>query len=287
MVVRGPVVKLSNGAEMPLVGLGTWLSEPDVVKNAVRHALDNGYRLIDTAELYKNEAEIGEALAEYLKDGKVKREEIFVTTKLWCTHFAPNEMEPALRESLKKLQLDYVDLYLAHMPGAFNGMEELYKKGLTKAIGVSNFSAQQVERVVKAATVPVHNLQVECHLYFPQFELHETCKRHNISFTAYAPIGSPGRDKFRLPTGEAIPWKPAKNPMEDPLVTKMASEHQKTPAQILLRYLLQRDIAIIPKSVNEKRIKENFDIFDFKLSDDEMKELNTQEHHQRIFFQDL
>uniref|UniRef100_A0A0N5AXN1 Aldo_ket_red domain-containing protein n=1 Tax=Syphacia muris TaxID=451379 RepID=A0A0N5AXN1_9BILA len=303
MVFTGPAITLSTLAKMPQIGLGTWLSSPGAVKGAVRQALDCGYRLIDTAELYKNEAEIGEVINEYIVDGKIKREELFVTTKAWCSHFHPSDMENALRDSLKRLRLNYVDLYLAHEPGAFStdmskpdnsftvekvwkSLEGVYDKGLTKAIGVSNFSIPQIERVVHSAKIPVHNVQVECYLYLPQFELAEVCKRNNISLTAYGPLGSPGRSSFKE-SGAKMEWKPGPIPLEDPLVKKLAEKYNKTPAQILLRHLLQRQIAIIPKSVNANRIKENFNIFDFELTADEVNELNKPKHHQRLFFHDL
>ncbi|VDD93182.1 unnamed protein product [Enterobius vermicularis] len=293
MVVRGPTLKLSSGAEMPALGLGTWLSKPNEVGNAVRHALDCGYRLIDTAEAYGNEKEIGDALQEYFKAGKVKREDVFVTTKCFCNHFRLEQMNAAIRESLKKLQLDYVDLYLAHSPAALNednsipehpvtieqiwqNLESVYKKGYAKAIGVSNFTVAQMERISKIATIPIHNLQVECYLYLPQFELAEFCKKHNITFTAYSPIGSPGRFSANVwvTNNLGVEWKHTPNPLEDELVKKLSGKYHKTAAQILLRYLLQRGFSPIPKSVNNKRIEENWNIFDFELSAAEMKELN-------------
>ncbi|VDM43597.1 unnamed protein product [Toxocara canis] len=287
MTVGGPMITLYNGRQMPQVGLGTWMAYPNEVAAAVRTALDAGYRLIDTATCYGNEKEIGDVLHEYLTSGKLKREELFVTTKLWCSHNRPSEVEGQIRESLMKLQLDYVDLYLAHMPAAFNGLEGVYEKGLAKAIGLSNVNCEQVERVQKSAKVKIHNVQVECYLYFPQYELVELCKKHNISFTAYAPLGSPGRVNWKHPSGAKLVWAEAKNPLENDVVMKLATKYKKTSAQILLRHLLQRDLAIIPKSTNESRIKENFNIFDFKLTVEEMKELNDVKHRQRLFFQDL
>ncbi|VDK43416.1 unnamed protein product [Anisakis simplex] len=280
MTTAGPMITLSNGLKMPQ-------AYPNEVANAVRCALDVGYRLIDTATCYGNEKEIGDVVAEYVKSGKVKREDLFITTKLWCTHNRPSEVEGQIRESLSKLQVDYIDLYLAHMPATFNGLESVYKKGLAKAIGLSNVNAAQVERIQKTASIPIHNVQCECYLYFPQHELVDTCRKHNISFTAYAPIGSPGRVNWKLPSGAKLVWADAKNPLENDLVVALAKKYDKTSAQILLRNLLQRGIAIIPKSTNDKRIKENFSIFDFKLTDDEMKQLNDIKHRQRLFFQDF
>ncbi|CAJ0609282.1 unnamed protein product [Cylicocyclus nassatus] len=304
MTVGGPKIKLSNGLEMPQVGLGTWQSKPAEVKAAVKTAIENGYRLIDTAACYENESAIGEAIEELIKSGKVKREELFITTKLWATHLHPDDTEPALKESLRKLKLDYVDLYLAHMPGCFNhemteqnksvtvldiwkGLEGVHKKGLAKAIGVSNFSGEQIERIMKTATVPIHNVQVELHLYWPQHELHEVCKKHNISLTSYASLGSPGRVEWTLASGAKLEWAPAPKDLEDPNVKKLAEKHKKTPAQILLRYVIDRNIAVIPKSVHANRIQENFNVFDFSLTPEEIKELESTPHRQRLFLQDF
>ncbi|KAK6040752.1 oxidoreductase, aldo/keto reductase family protein, partial [Cooperia oncophora] len=188
-------------------------SSPYEVKAAVKAAIGAGYRLIDTAAVYENENSIGEAIKDLIKEGKIKREDLFITTKVWITHEHPDETEGAIRESLRRLQMDYVDLYLSHMPTCFNndmteqrkevtvqdiwrGLEGVYNKKLTRAIGVSNWNSEQMERVLKTATVPIHNNQVELHLYWPQHELHETCKKHNISLTSYATLGSPGRAQF-------------------------------------------------------------------------------------------
>ncbi|WKX91633.1 hypothetical protein Q1695_010006 [Nippostrongylus brasiliensis] len=304
MTVGGPTITLSNGVKMPQVGLGTWQSTPEEVKAAVRAAVEAGYRLIDTATCYQNEDAIGEAIKELIAEGKVKREELFITTKLWATHLHPDDTEGALRESLEKLQLEYVDLYLAHMPACFNhdmsaqnhsvtvqdvwrGLEGVYKKGLAKAIGVSNWSGEQIERVLKTAEVPIHNCQVELYLYWPQHELQEVCKKHNISLTSYASLGSPGRVNFSLPGGVKLDWAPAPNALEDPHVKELATKYSKTPAQILLRYVMDRGIAIIPKSVNASRIVENFKLFDFSLTPEDIKLLETTKHRQRLFLQDF
>ncbi|PIO62001.1 oxidoreductase, aldo/keto reductase family protein [Teladorsagia circumcincta] len=207
MVVGGPTITLSNGVKMPQ-------SPPAEVKVAVKAAIEAGYRLIDTAAAYQNEDAIGEAIRELIQAGKITRDELFITTKLFFTHLHPDDVESALTESLRRLQLNYVDLYLAHAPVAFNhdmteqnhsvkvedtwrSLEDVYKKGLAKAIGVSNYSGEQIERVLKIATVPIHNCQVELHLYWPQHELHEICKKHNISLTSYGSLGSPGRVNFK------------------------------------------------------------------------------------------
>uniref|UniRef100_A0A183GAK0 Aldo_ket_red domain-containing protein n=1 Tax=Heligmosomoides polygyrus TaxID=6339 RepID=A0A183GAK0_HELPZ len=217
---------------------------------------------------------------------------------------SPDDTEGSLRESLRLLQLEYVDLYLAHMPACFNhdmseqvhsvtvqdvwrGLEGVYKKGLTKAIGVSNWSGEQIERVLKTAEVPIHNCQVELYLYWPQHELHEVCKKHNISLTSYASLGSPGRVNFSLPGGVKLEWAPAPNALDDPNVKQLGAKYSKTPAQILLRYVMDRNIAIIPKSVTPSRIVENFQLFDFKLNAEDIKLLESTKHRQRLFLQDF
>lgn len=305
-------VKLSNGLQMPSVGLGTWLSLKDEMKTAVRSALDSGYRHIDTAYSYKNEDAIGEELQEYLKNGKVKREDLFIVTKLGLIHMEPKQVRRSIEMSLKKLQLDYVDLYLIHWPvtleydgddenllpltedGKFKtaeksdlletwkAMEELVDLGLTKSIGVSNFNISQVERICTIAKhKPVIN-QVECNIYWPQNELFEACKKLGVTITSYASFGSPGRP------GE---YKEAEEPkpMEDPIIQRIAKKHGKTPAQVLLRNLLQREMIVIPKSVSPERILTNIQVFDFNLTKEEMDEIKgiTVKHSFFNFFGDL
>jgi len=290
---------LSTGCKMPIIGLGTFQSKPEEIKLAVQSAIETGYRLIDTAYVYGNEQVIGETLQEAFKSGKVKREDMFITTKLHGQFMHKEDVMPMLKKQLATLKLDYVDLYLIHGPlpikkvdgnlfplengfvvpdnvehsETWKGMEECYKAGLTKHIGLSNFNGKMIEKLCKTAVVKPHNLQSECHAYWPQFELHELCKRHGISFTAYGPIGSPGLSNFSF--GDGKPREETKVLLKDDAVLKMAEKYHKSPAQILLRWLMQRDICVIPKSINPKRIKENFDVFDFKLDANDCKTLSN------------
>jgi len=286
-------VTLSNGVKQPQLGLGTWQSEPGQVGDAVTTALDNGYRQIDTATAYGNEAEIGDALEKYFKSGKLKREDVFLVTKLWLTHNRPEDVEDQLKESLKKLKTSYVDLYFIHQPITYDHemkkqdhsvkieetwkkFEEMYEKGLAKAIGVSNHTEEQIERILKSASVPIMSSQVELHLRFQQKKHREFCKRHNIAVMAYAPLGSPaGRDKVDQP-----------EPLKHPTVLKFADKYKKTPQQILLRHLVQEGLVVIPKSVTPAHIIDNGKIFDFELTSDEAGELNKVEQGPRFFIQE-
>ncbi|KHJ87526.1 oxidoreductase, aldo/keto reductase family protein [Oesophagostomum dentatum] len=229
----------------------------------------------DTAFVYENEAVIGKVLHEYFKSGKLKREDIFITSKLPLTAHAPEDVEKVFKMQLEALQVDYLDLYLVHCPTPFqrdkdsfapgfvndmqvpakidhvetwHAMEKLYDSGKVKAIGLSNFNAKQVQNVYDHARIKPANLQVECHLYWPQTELLQLCKKLNMSLTAYGPLGSRGRKVFNA----KMIW-PEGDPLTDPLVKELAEKHKKTPAQILLRHLIQRGIAVIPKSVKPDR----------------------------------
>ncbi|OWF40674.1 Alcohol dehydrogenase [NADP(+)] A [Mizuhopecten yessoensis] len=280
---------------MPLFGLGTWQSKPEEVKTAVRTALDAGYRLIDTAYNYLNEDAIGEVLEETFKVGKLKREELFICTKLANIYTRPSDVAHSMSESLRKLKLSYVDLYLIHAPmvlrvpddpnnvfpikdgrldaedrvdfeGVWKEMEKLVDQGKTKSIGISNLNAAQLERIRKVARImPVTN-QVECHAYFPQTKLEEYMKKYNMPLMAYSPIGSPGRASAAFVTDKSdVPVL-----LNDPVIVKLATKYNKTPAQVLLRNSLQRNIIVIPKSVTPSRIQQNGNVFDFKLSPEDM-----------------
>lgn len=293
------MVKLATGADMPIIGLGTWQSTPEEVILAVETAIDCGYRHIDTAFAYRNEESIGKAIRGKIAAGVIKREDIFVVTKLHVQYHGRQGVKEGIEKSLTALGLDYVDLYLVHGPVAFKrtnddqlfpvedgkpatleidhldtwkGMEDAFKAGKAKAIGLSNFNHRQIQRIYDHAEIKPHNLQVECHAHFPQFKLHDFCKKLNITFCAYAPLGSPNR-KSNLP---GVPDANRNDgPMFDDRIKAIAEKHGKTPAQVALRYLTQREIIVIPKSITPERIRANFDIFNFKLSDDEMKTMNN------------
>ncbi|XP_003378757.1 aldose reductase [Trichinella spiralis] len=282
-------IVLHNGVKMPIIGFGTWLAwillcKGKSLSDALDIALETGYRHIDTAYVYENEDVVGNAIDRFLNSGKAKREDLFIVTKLFGGFHRGDEVEPALRESLKKLKLNYVDLYLIHTPMSFKksdkelvmlvddhiipdpvdhletwkAMEEVYKKGLTRAIGLSNFNIEQMQRIIDNCEIIPHNIQVECHIYWPQNELFDFCKKYNISFTAYGPIGSPGRKESHLGILGVADINKEPAPLEDAAVKSIGEIHRKTPAQILLRYLIQRGMIVIPKSTNEGRIKENF-----------------------------
>ncbi|XP_047511413.1 aldo-keto reductase AKR2E4-like [Pieris napi] len=272
-------IKLNNGVELPMIGLGTYARKWDAgdVQQAVECGIDLGYRHIDTASVYKNEEEVGQGILNKIKNGNVSRNDLFITTKLWNNYHEENEVVPALKESLEKLKLDYVDLYLVHWPISINnngefkgidyletwsGMEQALQLGLTKAIGVSNFNEEQLDRLLKVAKIkPVVN-QIEINPTLTQHKLVDFCKSSNVQAVAYTPLGlmSDARPEFahldRIKT--------------DPKLGALAAKYGKTRAQIALRYLVQRGIVVIPKSFTKSRMEENMNIFEFELSDDEM-----------------
>jgi aldehyde reductase len=292
MAKQIPNVRLNSGFDMPIFGLGTWKSKPGEVTEAVKNAIDVGYRHIDCALVYQNESEVGAAIQDKIAAGVVKREDLFITSKLWNTFHKRDLVLECLKRSLKDLGLEYLDLYLIHWPMAFKegddlfpkdaddkmifsdtdyteswkGMEDAVKLGLVRSIGLSNFNSEQIKRVLDIATVKPAVNQVEVHPYLNQTKLVEFCKSHGIAVTGYSPLGSADR-----------PWATPQDPklLEDEQLIALGKKYNKTAAQVVLRWLVQRGIIAIPKSVQAKRLKENMDIFDFTLSDEDMAYVNT------------
>jgi len=288
-------LEFKNNDKMPAFGLGTWKSEPGEVYNAVLTAIEKGYRHIDCAPIYGNEKEIGEALTVCFEKGLVKREELWITSKLWNTEHLQKDVVPALEKTLADLQLEYLDLYLIHWPVAlkqgvgfpqssedflspeeaplsatWKAMEECVDKGLTRHIGVSNFGIKRLKALLTTAERAPEMNQVESHPYLQQPELLEFCQSNGIHITAYSPLGSPDRP-------EALKGANEPSLLENPVITKLAAEKQCSTGQLLISWALHRGVSVIPKSVNPKRIAENLEAESIELSNSEMDRINALE----------
>ncbi|MDG4655678.1 aldo/keto reductase [Ectobacillus antri] len=262
-----PTVTLHNGVRMPILGLGVWkVTEKEQLKNAIKAALDAGYRAIDTAAVYGNETEVGEAIRE----SGVPREELFITTKVWNSDQGYETTLAAFEVSLQKLGLDYVDLYLVHWPvkgkyvDTYRALEKLYEDGRVRAIGVSNFHIHHLEDVMTNAKVKPMVNQIELHPKLAQTEIRAFCREHGIAVEAWSPL---------MQGGEIF---------ENEVIAQLAEKYGKTPAQIVLRWDVQSGIITIPKSVTPERILENSQIFDFMISDQDMKRIDALNENKRV-----
>jgi len=282
--LRYTKIPLTNGSgAIPALGFGTLIPDPIETIKATIAALEAGFRQLDSAERYRNEKQVGEAIQEVFKQGKIKREDVFIATKLWNNNHRPERVKPAFDASLKRLQLDYVDLYLIHTPFAFqpgdeqdprdgNGkviydegvtlldtwraLETLVDEGRCKAIGLSDVSVEKVKEIFESARIKPAVVHVESHPYLPQWDLLEFCQQNGIVFQAFAALGHSSEPKL----------------LDDPVITSIAKRVNKTPAQVLLAWAVQRGTALLTTSKTPSRIKENFDIS--TLPEDAMKEIS-------------
>ena len=253
-------VTLNNGVKMPMVGFGVFMLQGEECENAVTEAIQSGYRLIDTAQAYYNEEAVGNAIA---KSG-VARKELFITTKVWLTEHDYDKARASVLESMRKLQTDYLDLVLIHQAlgnyyAAYHALEDLYKEGKLRAIGISNFSAERMADITEFTEVKPAVNQVETHPYFQQEFLHSWMQRLGIQHEAWGPLGECRLIQL----------------LRTPLLIEIAKRHNKTVAQVMLRWNVQHGIVVIPKTSHVERMKENIDIFDFELSAEEMKAIAT------------
>jgi len=282
--LRYTKLTLNNGSgAIPALGFGTLIPDPVATRNATRAALEVGFRALDTAERYGTEKEVGEAMNDVFKAGKIKREDVFVATKLWNTNHRPERVKPAFESSLGKLRLDYLDLYLIHTPFAFqpgdvqdprdsNGnviydkgvtlldtwqaLEKLVDEGKCKAIGLSDVSLEMVKGIFEAATIKPAVVHVESHPYFPEWDLLDYCRKNGIVLQAFASLGHSSEP----------------NLLADPVITAIANRVGKTPAQVALAWAIQRGTALLTTTKTPSRLKENFDVS--TLPEDAMREIN-------------
>lgn len=258
---------LNNGIEIPQLGYGVWKIPDEEAEKVVGEAIDKGYRLIDTAKIYGNERGVGKAIAK----SDVPREELFVTTKVWNADQGYESTLKAFDESIEKLGLNYVDLYLVHWPTpkfdtyveTYQALEKLYKDGRVKAIGVCNFNIDHLERILDECEVKPTVNQVEYHPYLQQKELKAFCEKHDIQLEAYSP----------LMNGTYV--------LENEVIKELAEKYDRTPGQIILRWHVQTEVVVIPKTSTPKRMDENLNVFDFELSEEDMKKIAELDRNER------
>lgn len=261
-------VILANGVKMPQLGYGVYQVTKEECKRCVLDALDVGYRAIDTAQSYLNEAEVGDALQE----SGIDRKEIFLTTKVWIEHYGYEEAKKSVLQSMEKLKTDYIDLVLLHQPfadyyGAYRALEDLYEEGKLRAIGVSNFYPDRLVDIASFARIKPMVNQIETHPLNQQIEAHEWLKKYGVIHEAWAPFGE-GRG----------------NMFTNPVLQKLGDKYNKTVAQVILRWQLQRDIVVIPKSTHKERMAQNLDLFDFTLTNEDMQAIAALDTKTSSFF---
>lgn len=262
-------VKLNNGVEMPILGFGVYqVPDPAECEKSVLTALEAGYRSIDTAAAYKNEEAVGNAI----RNSGIDRKDLFITTKLWLSNTGYEKTKQGFEESLNKLQLDYLDLYLIHQPygdvhGSWRAMEELYEGGKIRTIGISNFQPDRVmDLVIFNKVVPAVN-QIETHPFHQQIETQQFLKENNVQIESWGPFAEGKNNLF-----------------SNELLAAIGKKYDKSIAQVVLRWMIQRGIVVIPKSVTKERIIQNFDVFDFELEQDDMAQIKTLDEKQSAFF---
>lgn len=301
---------LFDGAQFPTMGLGLWKIAPSKTAGIVQAALDCGYRHLDSAADYGNEAEAGEGIAKALADGICTRDELWVTSKLWNTYHRKEHVRPALEKTLVDLRLDYLDLYLIHFPIAleyvpfdkkyppgwffdpkaenprmelakvsiletWQAMESLVSDGLVKNIGVCNFGTSLLQDLLNSADIPPSVLQIERHPYLVQEKLVRFCKARNIAVTGFSPLGAGSYVKINMA-------KKSDSVLQEGIVAEIAKSHEKTPAQVILRWGIQQGTAVIPKTSRLERLKENLDVYNFELTVTEMDSITQLDRHQRF-----
>ena len=261
-------VTLANGVKMPQLGYGVYQVTKEECERCVLDALDVGYRAIDTAQSYFNEAEVGEAIAE----SGIDRKEIFLTTKVWIEHYGYEQAKESVLQSMEKLKTDYIDLVLLHQPfadyyGAYRALEDLYEEGKLRAIGVSNFYPDRLVDIASFARIKPMVNQIETHPFNQQIEGHEWLEKYGVIHEAWAPFGE-GRG----------------NMFTNPVLQKLGDKYNKTVAQVILRWQLQRGIVVIPKSTHKERMSQNLDVFDFTLTDEDMQDIAALDTKTSSFF---
>ena len=258
-------ITLNNGVEMPLVGLGTYQLSPDEAQASVTFALDNGYELIDTANVYVNERGVGRGMRASTK----AREDVFLETKLWPSFY---DSGTAVDETLERLGVAYIDLMILHQPAGniragYRKLEDAYRAGKLRSIGISNFNAAEVQHLIDECEVMPALIQTECHPYFPQTELKKLLAQHNIALQAWYPLGGRGNDSI----------------MGEPLIGELAKAHGKSPAQVILRWHVQQGNIVIPGSKTPSHIAQNIELFDFALTDEEMARIAALDRGDTIY----